>query len=120
MSNFYRIIESSSEAGKIEAKISFNESHPLYKGHFPDSPITPGVVQLDVLKDVLETSLAKNLKLISLNRCKFLAPINPFKQSTFIYAISYTEDENKQIKVQGTLQDEEGGVFLKTNAVFEA
>ena len=44
LENFYTLnqIESQGE-GKYLCRITLNAAHPIFAGHFPDNPVTPGV-----------------------------------------------------------------------------
>ena len=52
------------------------EDHPSLPGHFPGRPIVPGVVLLDRVIDVIETSHGE-LSALRMPRVKFLKPLLP-------------------------------------------
>jgi 3-hydroxyacyl-[acyl-carrier-protein] dehydratase len=117
MEVFFETIESTHIDNEIKAIVSFNEKHPLYQGHFPGSPITPGVIQLDIIQQILEKEIDKKVKLKTLNRCKFLAMINPNDTTHIQFNIKYSIDENNEIKTQNTISKGDK-FFLKTSATF--
>jgi 3-hydroxyacyl-[acyl-carrier-protein] dehydratase len=61
----------------VEAEITLDRTHALFKGHFPDLPIMPGVCMVQLVKEVLEKHLDKKLFLASASNIKFLAVLNP-------------------------------------------
>ena len=47
--------------GKISATILFNANHPIFKGHFEQMPVVPGVCQTQLIKEILQEEIKKNL-----------------------------------------------------------
>jgi 3-hydroxyacyl-[acyl-carrier-protein] dehydratase len=61
----------------LTATIELNPAHELYNGHFPNNPVTPGVVQLQILKEVISLQLNRELAMKTMRTCKFLQILNP-------------------------------------------
>ena len=76
-SEIYTIGSFKSENDSIEATITFNEKHPIFSGHFPDNPIVPGVVQVQIIKELMEKKFEQNLILSQAKIIKFLSIISP-------------------------------------------
>lgn len=51
--------------------------HPAFAGHFPGSPIVPGVVLLDEALHAIASSRGLSLATCHLNTVKFLSPLTP-------------------------------------------
>ncbi len=62
---------------RCEAWICVPEDHPALPGHFPGTPLVPGVVLLDQFLDAAERQLGRALPVMGLARAKFLAPLLP-------------------------------------------
>jgi 3-hydroxyacyl-[acyl-carrier-protein] dehydratase len=89
----YQIIESG--AGSIKALVSLNVQHPLYKGHFPQQPVTPGVVLIEIIRAVISSVLNKQLMLESAKEIKFMAAVLPSEVSKVDLNIEYIESGGK-------------------------
>ena len=76
-SEIYTISSFKSENDSIEATITFNKIHPIFSGHFPGNPIVPGVVQVQIIKDLMEKKFEQNLILSQAKNIKFLTSISP-------------------------------------------
>jgi hypothetical protein len=69
-------------------KLGISIDHPAFAGHFPNSPIVPGVVLLDFALHAIATAEGFILNLYELNSVKFLNPItqanyfSPLTQNT--------------------------------------
>jgi 3-hydroxyacyl-[acyl-carrier-protein] dehydratase len=89
------------EAGVITAEISLNASHDIYNGHFPGAPVTPGVVQLEIVKEILQVSLERKLKMKAMRTCKFLQIINPLETTSLTISVKFTESELLEVIASG-------------------
>jgi 3-hydroxyacyl-[acyl-carrier-protein] dehydratase len=70
------------------ASVELNPVHEIYKGHFPEIPVAPGVTLIRLVQEILEKKLNRSLQLKEGNNIKFLAMINPLKENKIV--ISYT------------------------------
>jgi 3-hydroxyacyl-[acyl-carrier-protein] dehydratase len=61
----------------IIVSINLNVDHKLYKGHFPDKPVTPGVALIEIIRQILSATLKKNLMLTEAKDIKFIASVVP-------------------------------------------
>ncbi len=76
----YNIIDSrdsDSTDGAYAFRISLRPDSPIYAGHFPGFPITPGVALLTIVRELLERRLHRSLTLTSADDVKFLHPLTP-------------------------------------------
>jgi 3-hydroxyacyl-[acyl-carrier-protein] dehydratase len=51
--------------------------HPAFAGHFPGTPILPGVVLLDVALQIIAKTSGIALDLCEISAVKFLSPASP-------------------------------------------
>ncbi|GGH07712.1 3-hydroxyacyl-ACP dehydratase [Sphingobacterium alkalisoli] len=58
-------------------KITLNKDHDIFKGHFPDNPVTPGVCMIQIIKELTEGIVEKPLFMHKASNVKFMALINP-------------------------------------------
>ncbi|MFN8292647.1 MAG: 3-hydroxyacyl-ACP dehydratase [Chitinophagales bacterium] len=59
------------------ATVMLNGAHPIFSGHFPGSPVLPGVCQIEMLKEILENGLNTKLSIPDIGSVKFLNVIEP-------------------------------------------
>lgn len=97
--------------------IELNPAHVVYAGHFPGQPVTPGVIQLQIVHELLENQLSRELKLITIAQCKFLKILNPNESGQIVVYIEMTfKDELLNVKARG----ESGtNIFFKLNSVYK-
>ena len=53
-------------------------SHPVFKAHFPQNPILPGFVHLDIIEDVFD------LEITSIKQVKYSALVLPQEELTYL------------------------------------
>jgi 3-hydroxyacyl-[acyl-carrier-protein] dehydratase len=94
LDQFYKYSISQHADNEISATIELNKTHSVFEGHFPDTPIVPGVIQVLMVKEILADCLDKELTLSSAKSIKFLSMINPNEIPKFQAKISYSENEN--------------------------
>lgn len=101
----------------ITAQIKLNPKHEIFKGHFPGKPIMPGVCMIQIIKELTERSLGKDLFLSIASNVKFMAIINPETDPSLIINIVFTELED-MVKIKSTTTFDET-VALKLSASFK-
>lgn len=60
-----------------------DENHPIFKAHFPNNPILPGFINLDIVSDVF------GLKITNIKKAKFLKIVKPNE------TLVYQRDDNR-------------------------
>ncbi|MDM8158656.1 hypothetical protein QUH73_02380 [Labilibaculum sp. K2S] len=81
----------------LKFKVSINAGHEIFDGHFPGNPITPGVCQMEMLKEILSDHLSQDLFFNSISDMKFISMWAP-KESELVFmdiAFKMTEDVYK-------------------------
>ena len=115
--DFYAIAASSSEEDTYNFTVHLNPVHHIFDGHFPGNPVTPGVVQMEMIKELLSIALDKKMSLKSMGTCKFLAILNPNDTPDVEVAIKTSLSEEGTTKVTASIVAGETS-FFKMNAVY--
>lgn len=89
----YIVKELKNTDSEITASIKLNANHEIFEGHFPGNPIMPGVCMMQIIKELTEEVLAKELVLLTSTNIKFMAKINPETDSDLVLNIPYSEEE---------------------------
>ena len=99
--------------------ILIDKDHDIFKGHFPEIPIVPGVCMMAVIKELLTEHLEKPLILQSASILKFLSLINPLQHTQVDVSIKYAEGENGTYIADGSISAGELVFFKITRAVYQ-
>ncbi len=104
---------------EIKAKIEINKNSRIYKGHFPQMPVTPGVCQVLIIKEVVSKVLNKSLMLTESGNIKFLSMHNPAETVGLLLTINYKCISEDDISVTGLLYSN-NTKYLKFDGVFRS
>jgi len=112
----YTVEEVSKTDEGINAKVRLDKDHEVFKGHFPGNPVMPGVCMIQMVKELTEESLGKELFLEVSSNIKFMAIINPEINPTLNVELAILED-GEQVKVKNATSFGDT-LALKLNATF--
>ena len=115
--NFYTIQKIETKEGTITARILLNPKHEVYKGHFPEQPVVPGVIQLQIIKEILEETLGQQLFMHKVSSAKYLNIITPKHSTELQITIQYKKTDESEYKVNALIGSGET-VFTKVKAEF--
>lgn len=65
------------ESAEFSDTVRFSPGSPVYDGHFPGFPITPGVLLMQTATELLEARLGRSLFLQEAVNVRFLSPVVP-------------------------------------------
>lgn len=95
--------------------VRYNSAHPIYAGHFPGKPVTPGVCLIQAATELLGTATGTTLRLTGARHIKFLQMHTPEKELRF--ELSWLEEANRLRGRVSIFQDE--NCMAKIDAHFE-
>ena len=90
---------------EISARIFLNENSSIYAVHFPGFPVTPGVCQVLMVKEILVEVLDIPLQLSKAKDIKFNSVHEPGKVSILKGRIKYEKVGKRTISVTAQLFD---------------
>lgn len=115
--NLYKIISKHSEDTAYE--IEFNPDSLIYKAHFPELPVTPGVCSVQIAGELLEENTGKKMVLKEVVNAKFLAVINPCENRIVTYSLKkVTFDNDAGICKLSAIVEHDGKTFAKLSLVY--
>lgn len=117
MAALYRIaIENSEETGTIKGQLYFDADHPIYRGHFPGQPVTPGVCQIEAIREIVSGFFNRKLHLVQAKDIKFVGLIIPDVHPVVDFSIDYQQtNDGQQVKAILSVREQ---IFLKMRATF--
>ena len=104
-----------SEKGEAHAVLTPNCSHVIYKAHFPNSPITPGVCLLEMVTELVGDVWGGGLRLKEVANLKFLNVLVPYEGCEIMCDMRY---DNATHGVQAEVRKSET-VYAKMSLRFE-
>lgn len=104
---FYKITDLNSGDSDIVSTIKLNPNHEVYNGHFPGQPVVPGVIQLQIIKEILQEILGTKLIMKKVIQVKYLTPVIPDDYSILNIKLSIRNTEEKSIRIDATIVNKE-------------
>ncbi len=116
LKNYYKIHSSNIEGNEANYFITLNSHHEMFNGHFPEFPLLPGVVQVELIHELMELSFNKKLTLNESKNIKYLKMINPTEDNELQIKLQWKQDENIKLKASIISPDESKGIMMKFSA----
>ncbi len=104
--NLYNIINKVTDGEVATYTISLLPSCTIYAAHFPEMPITPGVCQIQIVKELLEDYLNIALTIQGVRNAKFVSVLSPENKSIKV-TLSKIKLEGNQYKANAVIADEQ-------------
>lgn len=100
MINDYYIVDSE-EINIPEAVfgIRLNPDCDVYRGHFPGNPISPGVCNIQMIKECAERMLGRKLFFKTLPVCRFKVLVSPVTHSELTVRLMLEGENNLSAKI---------------------
>jgi 3-hydroxyacyl-[acyl-carrier-protein] dehydratase len=103
--HLYSIEHSTQEQSIIRSRLLVNAEHPVFKGHFPDVPVLPGVCMIQCVKELIETSLQIKSSIDKADMIKFLSMLNPVESNVIDAEIVIRERTQAGLVFQASLKN---------------
>ncbi len=118
--DFYTIISTATkESNSFSSVLEINKEHEIFKGHFPELPIVPGVCMMQIIKEQLEDNLQKKVKLLSSSNIKFLSLINPAENTVIEVDIKFIATEEGTYVTDGVISVKGAPYFKLVKAIYK-
>jgi 3-hydroxyacyl-[acyl-carrier-protein] dehydratase len=101
----FTIIQMSVDGSHGEFEIRLNAEHPIYTGHFPNDPITPGVCIVQITTDLFEHVQGKPCALTEAKNIKFLNLVRPKEHAIIRYSMDWEPADANHYKVKSMVTD---------------
>ena len=118
--SLYTIADKRMEGGGIFYQILLDKNHFIYKAHFPNEPITPGVCIIQIAKELLEDYLHEEYEISYVKNIKFLSVLSPLSTPSVAYVFDKITilPETNECKTQVQVQ-QDNVLFAKLSIIFK-
>ena len=116
ISGLYTSEQISCADSSAQVLVRYNPAHPIYAGHFPGQPVTPGVCLVQTATELLSEAAGRSLRLTGARQVKFLQmhlPTVPLR-----FELAWTEEALRLRGRIAVFQNE--GCIAKVDAYFES
>ena len=118
--SLYTIADKRMEGSGIFYQILLDKNHFIYKAHFPNEPITPGVCIIQIAKELLEDYLHEEYEISYVKNIKFLSVLSPLSTPSVAYVFDKITvlPETNECKTQVQVQ-QDNALFAKLSIIFK-
>ena len=118
--SLYTIADKKMEGSGIFYQILLDKNHFIYKAHFPNEPITPGVCIIQIAKELLEDYLHEEYEISYIKNIKFLSVLSPLSTPSVAYVFDKIAilPETNECKTQVQVQ-QDNALFAKLSIIFK-
>lgn len=117
--NLFTIVSQQQEEGNAAFQVRLNPEWPIYKAHFPRHPITPGVCIVQMIQELLQVLVQRELCLRQAKNVKYVAIVSPEDVTELTVTFSKIETQpDGSLKVQAQVANGET-LYTKFSATFE-
>lgn len=117
LNDFFRVLSSTQDEKTVSYDITLNPEHFIYKAHFPGNPVTPGVIQLGIVEELMSLRMQQPLRLAHVNNIKYMNIISPTETTTLQVRLSRIQTTDEGCSVQAVMANDEQ-TFTKMSIVF--
>lgn len=113
--SFFTLLSSEVSEGQGIYNFKLNEDHFIFRCHFPEHPIVPGVCLVQILAELLSGYAGRKLYIKELRRVKFIGPVYPDRTAELSYRVSSYHDDGQTLSASAVLtpMGEEGTVLCR-------
>jgi len=98
--NLYTITGRECTEKGVKYQIHLNPACVIYKAHFPEQPVTPGVCIIEIAHELLEEFYQCSFFVRMVKNVKFLSIITPDTTQDISYELVLKEEDSGMIKLQ--------------------
>lgn len=118
LTNYFTLLDKKAqEDGSVIFTLRLNPDCEVYKGHFPGNPVSPGVCNLQMIKECVENHTGKELTISDIKQCRYTAVITPLKHSILYLKANIVENEGTYTVSGSVYNDTEVFIDIKETLV---
>ena len=117
--SFFTVLSSEVDEGLGTYDLRLNPDHFIFRCHFPEQPIVPGVCIVQMLSELLSGYAGRKLYVKEMRRVKFVGPVYPDQTPELSYRITSYNDDGETLTASAVLspRGEDGNVLCKLSLV---
>jgi 3-hydroxyacyl-[acyl-carrier-protein] dehydratase len=96
----YKVLSHETNDAATIYHVALDKDCFIYKAHFPNNPITPGVCMVETALELLEDLTDKQLEISEAKSIKFLHILSPIETPEVDFSFSKLENTEDSVKVK--------------------
>jgi 3-hydroxyacyl-[acyl-carrier-protein] dehydratase len=113
--NLFTIKSQHISENKAGFRVALHAENFIYKAHFPNNPITPGVCLIQMVVELFSIVQGADFSIKTLKNVKFTAPISPLEFPEIDFLLDFSENEKTWL-IKAVIKENEM-VFAKMSMI---
>lgn len=105
LNKYFKVENSNAADGFAHFHVRLLSDCDVYRGHFPGNPVSPGVCNIEMIRECFCLCLNSEPRIQTIDRCRLTAVASPKASPELDVDLSWTKDENGW-RVVATLKDD--------------
>ena len=101
--SFFSVLSSEVAEGLGTYNLRLNGDHFIFRCHFPEQPIVPGVCIVQMLSELIAGYAGRKLYVKEMRRVKFVGPVYPDQTPQLSYRITSYNDDGQTVTASAVL-----------------
>ena len=101
--SFFSVLSSEVAEGLGTYNLRLNGDHFIFRCHFPEQPIVPGVCIVQMLSELIAGYAGRKLYVKEMRRVKFVGPVYPDQTPELSYRITSYNDDGQTVTASAVL-----------------
>jgi 3-hydroxyacyl-[acyl-carrier-protein] dehydratase len=102
--SFFDIVSKNIQDQSALYVIRLNKEHPIFQGHFPGHPITPGVCAIQIAVDLFSHLFKREYLIHQVKNVKFLHIIQPNETPLLDYQLTWQVIDDHEYRLTALVQ----------------
>lgn len=108
LADLFHIEQIQADELSIQASVAINPIHQVFQGHFPNQPILPGVLQIEILKAIMTRAWEVKPRLTRASTIKYLKMVDPNETPILRFSISKkVKEDHFAVSAESMISEEE-------------
>lgn len=115
--SYFSIIGSQTTDEATHFTIHLLPEHPVYQGHFPDNPVSPGVCNLQMIKECAQHVAGRSLTFDNISQYRLLQVLSPNTHTAIDINLSVSTDATGFVILATATAGQSIALSLKAHAI---
>jgi 3-hydroxyacyl-[acyl-carrier-protein] dehydratase len=111
LSDYYTVNRQRNEGDTAVFEVSLNPASAVYRGHFPNQPVAPGVCNIQMIKECVERLTGRALRMSYLAQCRLTTLLTPQQYPDLQVRIRLLENSDTLVRAHTLIGQGEATFF---------
>jgi len=86
------------DVNTFNGQFCFDKGLNVFKGHFPNLPVLPGIMQIEMVRCILEKNTGMSYRISKVAKAKFNRPVAPGEIVSISISLKHVQNGSSEVK----------------------